>query len=209
MPFENQPSFWACSAFCCDASAKRSRSSRLNFSSVAMRSPLIPCGTWKTRLRRSWLLPSMPAPSEPIGTRDMLSTPPPMTRSCCPDITPSVAKLTPCRPDPQKRFSETPVTSIGQPAARIELRATQAPCSPAWVTQPTTTSSTSALSMPVRSASVLMVCANSSWGWIPESAPLPALPRPRGVRTASMMNASPMFALVPDVSVLDLCGWIA
>src|SRR5262245_44220406 len=68
----------------------------------------------------------------------------------------------------------------------------QEPCSLAWVTQPTTTSSTSARATPVRSASWFRVWARSSWGWMPERAPLPALPRPRGVRTASMMYAVAM-----------------
>ena len=78
----------------------------------------------------------MPAPSEPIGTRDMLSTPPPTTSCCVPDMTPMAAKLTACRPEPQKRLSVTPVTSTGQPAASTALRAMLAPCSPAWETQP-------------------------------------------------------------------------
>ena len=67
------------------------------------------------------------------------------------------AKLTAWSPEPQKRLSVTPVTSTGQPAASTALRAMFAPCSPTWVTQPATTSSTSARSMPVRSASALSV----------------------------------------------------
>ncbi len=95
------------------------------------------------------------------------------------------AKLIACSPEPQKRLTEVPVTSIGQPAASTALRLTFAPCSPACETQPAITSSTSAGSIPTRSARWLRVWARSSWGWTPESAPLPALPRPRGVRTAS------------------------
>jgi len=63
------------------------------------------------------------------------------------------AKLTACTPDPQKRFRVTPVTSIGQSAASTEFRAMLPPWSPASLTQPTTTSSTSPFSRWVRSAS--------------------------------------------------------
>ena len=43
----------------------------------------------------------MPAPSEPIATRDMLSTPPPTARLAWPDMTDMAAKFTACRPEPQ------------------------------------------------------------------------------------------------------------
>src|SRR5262245_5193421 len=70
------------------------------------------------------------------------------------------------------------------------------PRSPLWVAtcalQPQTMSSTSAVLMPVRSASAFSTVAPSCCGWIPDSAPLPALPTPRGVRHASMINASAM-----------------
>ena len=88
-------------------------------------------------------------PSLPIGTRDMLSTPPPITRSCWPDITPIAAKFTAWAPDPQNRFRLTPVTSSGHSAARTELRAMHAPWSLTCITHPTTTSSTSFFSIPV------------------------------------------------------------
>ena len=94
---------------------------------VAMRSALMPCGTWNTLSRKSSLLPSAPAPSEPIGARDMLSTPPPIATSCCPDITPIAAKFTAWRPEPQKRLSVTPVTTSGQSAAMRALRVMLAP----------------------------------------------------------------------------------
>ena len=120
-----------------------------------------------------------------MGTRDMLSTPPPTTSVWAPDITPMAAKLMAWRPEPQKRLTVVPVTSWGQPAASTALREMLAPCSPAWETQPAMTSSTSAGFTPARSTSRLSVWASSSWGWTLERAPLPALPRPRGVRTAS------------------------
>ena len=140
--------------------------------------------------RRRRLLPSWPPPSEPIGTRDMLSTPPATTSSAEPDATARAAKFTACRPEPQKRLSVMPVTSMGQPAASTALRAMLAPCSPACETQPAITSSTCLGRIPGwRAASAASACARSSCGCTLERAPLPALPRPRGVRTASMMKA--------------------
>ncbi len=109
----------------------------------------MPCGTWKTLARRNGFSPSTPAPSVPIGTRDMLSTPPPTATCCMPESTPVAAKFTACKPEPQKRLSVTAVTSCGQSAASTALRAMLAPCSCACVTQPMTTSSTSRLSTPV------------------------------------------------------------
>src|SRR6185436_633811 len=53
-------------------------------------------------------------------------------------------------------------------------------------------SSTSAVLMPVRSASARNTVAPSCCGWIPDRAPLPALPMPRGVLHASIISASTM-----------------
>ena len=62
-------------------SAKRSTSSREKPSSVAIRSAEMPCGT-KSLSQLGLAGPSVqPPPSEPIGTRDIDSTPPPTTRS--------------------------------------------------------------------------------------------------------------------------------
>ena len=182
----------ACSALCWLWRAKASQSARVKPSMVAMRSAEMPCGTWVSFCRRCMLLPSMPPPSEPIGTRDMLSTPPATTSSCWPDITPMAAKLNAWAPEPQKRFRVTPVAVSGQPAVSTALRPTLAPCSPTSLTQPTTTSSTSSVRRPVRRASWFRTWASSSWGCMLERAPLPALPRPRGVRTASRMKTSRM-----------------
>src|SRR5271168_5525495 len=52
------------------------------------------------------------------------------------------------------------------------------------------TSPTSAVSIRLRSAIAFSTVAPSCWGWIPESAPLPNLPMPLGVRQASMIQAS-------------------
>jgi hypothetical protein len=44
-------------------------------------------------------------PSEPIGTRDMLSTPPPIAACDWPDITWAAAMLVASRPEAQKRLT--------------------------------------------------------------------------------------------------------
>src|SRR5438128_8693112 len=82
------------------------------------------------------------------------------------------------------------------------------PRSPLWVAtwalQPQTMSSTSAVLMPVRSASARSTVAPSCCGWMPDNAPLPALPTPRGVLQASMISASAMgvflYFVVGDIS---------
>ena len=62
----------------------------------------------------------MAPPSEPIGTRDIDSTPPANTRSSQPDATFWAATLTASRPDAQKRFSCTPGTGVREP--RLDRR---------------------------------------------------------------------------------------
>ena len=54
-------------------------------------------------------------PSEPIGTRDIDSTPPANTRSSQPEATFWAATLTASRPEAQKRLSCTPATVSGRP----------------------------------------------------------------------------------------------
>ena len=117
--------------------------------------------------------------------RVMLSTPPATTRSCAPDCDRHAPRSSPpAGPEPQKRFSVTPGTSIGQPAASTAARAMFAPCSPVSVTQPTITSSTSCGSIPVRSTIAFIGTVKRSIGWTPARLPFR---RPRGVRQASMM----------------------
>src|SRR3954454_23948367 len=70
------------------------------------------------------------------------------------------------------------------------MRPRSPPCVATCALQPQMMSSTSAVSMPVRVASARSTVAARCCGWMPESAPLPALPTPRGVRQASMMSAS-------------------
>ena len=62
----------------------------------------------------------MPPPSEPIGTRDIDSTPPATTNGCTPLITPIAAKSIACKPDPQNRFTVVAAHLDGPP--RVEHR---------------------------------------------------------------------------------------
>ena len=84
--------------------------------SVAMRSAPIPCGTKPTAKLVIGSANQAP-PSEAIGTRDIDSTPPASTRSSQPERILAAARLTASRPEAQKRFSCTPATVSGSPAA--------------------------------------------------------------------------------------------
>jgi hypothetical protein len=70
-------------AFCWLRTAKASASSRVMPCRVASRSALMPCGTMPRVAKAMCGLINAP-PSLPIATRDMLSTPPAMTRSARP-----------------------------------------------------------------------------------------------------------------------------
>src|ERR1700722_10960865 len=93
-----------------------------------------------------------------------------------------------CCPDPHLRSIVVDGVLVGYPAASHACRPRGEDCSPAWLTQPTSTSSTAAGSMPLRSTSPVSTWASSSTGCSPASAPL-ALPLPIGLRTASMITA--------------------
>src|SRR3954469_4257520 len=134
-------------------------------------------------------MPQAP-PSEPIGTRDIDSTPPAKTRSSQPEATFWAAMLTASRPEAQKRLSCTPATVSGRPALIAAVLAMSAPWSPTGDTQPRTTSSTRLGSMrSLRTSISCMRPTTRSTGLVPCSEPL-CLPLPRGVRMASNTNAS-------------------
>ena len=116
----------------------------------------------------------------------MFSTPPAITHSYWPDMTPIAAKLAACWPEPHMRSSVVPQTSSGNPAISAALRAMLNPCSPTWSTQPITTSSTSLGSILTRSTSALSVSASRSSGRTPASLPFF---RPTAVRTAPTITA--------------------
>lgn len=54
--------------------------------------------------------------ADPIGTRLMLSTPPPIAASAIPAMTFAAQMLTASRPDEQKRLIWNPGTFCGRPA---------------------------------------------------------------------------------------------
>ena len=77
----------------------------------------------------------------------------PRSRSAVPLITAWAAKCTACCDEPHWRSMVVPGTSSGSPAASHAVRAMSPACGPMVSTQPKTTSSTAAGSMPVRSIS--------------------------------------------------------
>ena len=89
-------------------------------------------------------------PSEPIATRDMLSTPPATTMSSQPLATFCAAMFTASRPEAQKRLICMPATFTSQPALSAAVLAITEPCSPTGETTPMTTSSSAAGSKPWR-----------------------------------------------------------
>src|SRR5690349_2795027 len=70
------------------------------------------------------------------GERDMLSTPPAITRDDSPDLIARAALETASRLDAHKRLTVAPGTSTGRPARRRAIRATLRLSSPAWLAQP-------------------------------------------------------------------------
>ena len=73
------------------------------------------------------------------------------------------------------------------PALSQAVRPTLNDCSPTWLTQPVTTCSTSAGSMPERPTTSLSATPSRSTGWTVDSSPFR---RPTGVRTASTITTS-------------------
>ena len=119
-----------------------------------------------------------------MPTRLINSTPPPMVMSCWPDMISAAAKFTASRPEAQKRLICTPGTPSPKPAISAEARAMSPPASPTGSTQPSTTSSSSLGSRSLRSLTAASACVARLSAVTSCSAPS-ALPRPRGVRTAS------------------------
>ena len=184
-----RPSFQAVAARSWESAAYSSTSRREKPSMVAIRSAPMPCGTKLTARLVIGSLNQAP-PSEAIGTRDIDSTPPARTRSSQPERTLAAAMLTASRPEAQKRFSWTPATVSGSPAATAAIRAMSEPWSPTGPTTPSTMSSIAAGSRSgKRSRISWMSPTTRSMGLVPCRAPF-ALPRPRGVRIASYTYAS-------------------
>jgi hypothetical protein len=65
------------------------------------------------------------------GARDMLSTPPAITRSASAVLTARAACTTASIPEPHRRLTVAPLTSTGKPASNAAMRATLRLSSPA------------------------------------------------------------------------------
>ena len=148
---------------------------------MARASAEIPCGTI---CQRSCSFSERSPPFEPIGTRDIISTPAETTTSSCPAQIAAAALKFVCIDEPHWRSTVVPHTVSGQPATIGAIRPMFQPCSPIWVTQPIWMSSTSAGSRSWRATSPFSTCAASSSPRVPDSEPLR---RPIGLRTASTM----------------------
>jgi len=76
---------------------------------VAIKSAETPCGTKYIGIATAGSIGQAP-PSEPIGTRDIDSTPPPIAACDWPAMTCAAAMLVASRPEAQKRLTCTPDT---------------------------------------------------------------------------------------------------
>ena len=132
---------------------------------------------------------SVTGPARPPScVSEMLSSPPATMQSASPAMMRCAAIAMVCRPDEQKRFTVTPLTVTGMPARIAESRAMLLPVAFSGVAQPSTTSSTSAGSIPARSTACFTT-------WPPSVAPCVMLKAPRnalpiGVRAVDTMTAS-------------------
>src|SRR5215208_5641093 len=142
---------------------------------------------WGTISKRSSASGAIDPLFEPIGTRDIISTPPEMTTSIWPDHTAAAALKFVCMDVPHCRSTVVPHTVTGHPAASATLRPMFHACSSIWVTQPHCRSSTSPGSRSLRSTSALSTWADS---WSPRIDASVPCRRPIGLRTASTMSAS-------------------
>ena len=151
----NAPAATARHAFCCEASANASCSSRVIFHLSATFSAVSPIDC---RGKRSAILgfskrhPSVVSNMAGTrrskasslffitnGARVMLSTPPAITTSASPVQMRITASVTASSPEPHRRFTVTAGTSYGSPASSPAMRATLRLSSPAWLVAPNTT----------------------------------------------------------------------
>src|SRR6266511_1748148 len=115
----NRPVSIASNARRCDSSEKASSSARTNPHSLAITSDEIPCGTISHRSRS---LSDRSPPLEPMGTRDIISTPADTTRSSCPDHTAVAALKFVCIEEPHCRSTVVPQTVPAHNRAEILVR---------------------------------------------------------------------------------------
>src|SRR5579863_7506870 len=124
----------------------------------------------------------------------MLSTPPAIYRSPSPSRTPRAACPTALSPEAQRRLMVSPGTDTGSPDSSDAIRATLRLSSPDWFAHPMMTSVTREGSRPgCRASSRWMTSAAMSSGRT--SLRLPPN-EPIGVRTPSMMYASPILDIL-------------
>jgi hypothetical protein len=195
-----RPRCWAAAAFCCEAWANLSWSSRLmwywstRFSAV---SPMASVPYWacisglikRQPKLESCICESVPKAFEGLdmtnGARVIFSTPPATNKSPSPLWMARAAAIPADKPLAQSRFTVSPGTLWGKPASSAAMRATLRLSSPAWLAQPKITSATAARSaLGLRLSSSRMVWAARSSGRTAASVP-PKLPM--GVRTPSMI----------------------
>src|SRR5256886_14948754 len=122
----------------------------------------------------------------------MLSTPPAIYRSPSPQVMAREASTTACRPLAQSRLTVQPGVVGGRPPSSAAKRATLRLSSPAWLTQPSTTSAISEGSILLRATTSLITSPARSSGR--SGASLPAW-RPMGLRSPSYRYASSISVL--------------
>jgi hypothetical protein len=106
------------------------------------------------------------------GARLMLSTPPAIISWASPDLMARAATPTASRPEPHSRLTVEPEAVVGRPASRAPMRATLRLSSPAWLAQPSTTSSRAPQSTPgLRAIRAFRGIAARSSARTPDSAP--------------------------------------
>ena len=145
------PAFCAATAFIWLAKAMRSCASRSILKSVATfsavsgmastpyfsfisllmkRQPMVVSYTALARLK------ALSALGMTKGARLMLSTPPAIIIRASPDLIARAAVPMASRPEPHKRLTVAPGTSMGKPASKLAMWATLRLSSPAWLAQP-------------------------------------------------------------------------
>src|ERR1022692_737944 len=121
----------------------------------------------------------------PSRTRRMASTPQAIPTSMAPAPTRLATKWFACWAEPHWQSTVVAAVVYGRPWLSQAVRVTLEACSPAWVTHPPTTCSTSLGSIPARLTSSAWALPSNSAAWKPAIQPSRF---PIGVRTASMIT---------------------
>src|SRR5450631_597485 len=130
----------------------------------------------------------------PSPTRLMASTPQAIPTSMAPAPMRLATKWFACWAEPHWQSTVVAAVAYGRPWLSHAVRVTLEACSPAWVTHPPTTCSTSPGSIPARLTSSTWALPSNSAEWKPAIQPLRF---PIGVRTASMITGWAM--VVPSL----------